>query len=585
MPHHSPLIATVTAGFVLAFLLGALANRLRIPTLVGYMVAGIVVGPFTPGFVADQQIASELAEIGVVLLMFGVGLHFSFKDLLLVKKIAIPGAAAQMAVATLIGMLFARIAGWPAGAGIVFGLSLSVASTVVLVRALQEHRLMETERGHIALGWLVVQDLAMVLALVLVPALAALGGDRVEPGAPTSTVAMRDILSVMGITIGKVLAFAALMLLVGRRFIPWILHYIAHTGSRELFRLAVLAIALGVAYSASQLFGISLALGAFFAGTMLHESPLSQRAAEESLPLRDAFAVLFFVSVGMLFDPSIIMRQPLLFVGVLLIVLVVNPASAYFIVTMFKRSRHTALTIAASLAQIGEFSFILTGIGVVLGLLQQDARDLILAVAIVSIFANPLLFRQLEKMRPRKAEKPAAVPEPQAVEEAEVVELIPTKLNDHAVIVGYGRVGGVVGEGLLKEDHPFLVIEERVETVEALRKRKIEVIVSNAVQPETLAAANIAGARWLFVAIPDGFEAGQVVVQARKLNPDLAIIARAHSDAEVEHLTNMGASLTIMGEREIAMGMLEFALGRPHVAAGEHNDRTPPALGGSSIKT
>ncbi len=585
MPHHSPLIATITAGFVLAFLLGALANRLRIPTLVGYMIAGIMVGPFTPGFVADQKIAAELAEIGVVLLMFGVGLHFSFKDLLQVKAIAIPGAIAQMAVATVIGMALARLAGWSAASGVVFGLSLSVASTVVLVRALQEHRLMETERGHIALGWLVVQDLAMVLALVLVPALASLGGGKVEPGAQTPGVEWREVISVVGFTIGKVLAFAAVMLIVGRRFIPWVLHYVAHTGSRELFRLAVLAIALGVAYSASTYFGISLALGAFFAGTMLHESPLSQRAAEESLPLRDAFAVLFFVSVGMLFDPSIIMRQPFLFIGVLLIVLLVNPASAYFIATFYKRSRHTALTIAASLAQIGEFSFILTGIGVVLGVLQQDARDLILAAAIISIFANPVLFRQLEKMRPKKQDKPVSAPqlqpEPQAAaaEEVEVVELVPTKLNDHAVIVGYGRVGSVVGEGLLREDHKFLVIEDRPDTVEDLRKRKIEVLVSNAVQPETLAAANIAGARWLFVAIPDGFEAGQVIEQARKVNPDIAIIARAHSDAEVEHLVNMGASFTIMGEREIAMGMLEFALGRPHAMATEHNDRMPPGIG------
>jgi CPA2 family monovalent cation:H+ antiporter-2 len=582
MPHHSPLIATITAGFVLAFLLGALANRLRIPTLVGYMVAGILVGPFTPGFVADQRMAAELAEIGVILLMFGVGLHFSFKDLLLVKGIAIPGAVAQMTVATLIGMALARFAGWSAGAGIVFGLSLAVASTVVLVRALQEHRLMETERGHIALGWLVVQDLAMVLALVLVPALASLGGGSVEPGAQTSEVSFREVIAVIGLTVGKVLAFAALMLLFGRRFIPWVLHYVAHTGSRELFRLAVLAIALGVAYSASTYFGISLALGAFFAGTMLHESPLSQRAAEESLPLRDAFAVLFFVSVGMLFDPSIILREPFLFVGVLLIVLVVNPASAYFLMTLFKRPKHSAMTIAASLAQIGEFSFILTGMAVVLGLLQQEARDLILAVAIVSIFANPVLFRQLEKMRPRKpaeAVQPSPQAPPEANSDAEVVELVPTKLSDHAVIVGYGRVGSVVGEGLMKESHPFLVIEDRTETVEALRKRKIEVLVANAVQTETLAAANIAGARWLFVAIPDGFEAGQVVEQARRINPDIAIIARAHSDAEVEHLINMGASFTIMGEREIAMGMLEFALGRPHAQPDEHNDRMPSGIG------
>jgi CPA2 family monovalent cation:H+ antiporter-2 len=561
MQQYTPIVATITAGLVLAFVFGAIANRLRLPTTIGYLVAGIIVGPFTPGFVADQWIASQLAEIGVILLMFGVGLHFSLTDLLLVRAIAIPGALLQMSAATILGTALALLFGWSVSAGLVFGLTLSVASTVVLVRALQEHRLVETERGHIALGWLVVQDLVMVLALVLLPALAQALNVTPNGAEAVGSASTGSLLTVLGTTIAKVTGFLALILVVGRRVIPWILHYIAHTGSRELFRLAVLSIALGVAYVASELFGISIALGAFFAGLIMHESPLSQRAAEESLPLRDAFAVLFFVSVGMLFDPTIFARAPFALAGTLFIVLVCNPGVAFVLARAFGRSKQTSFTLAVSLAQIGEFSFILAGLGVGLGLLPEEARDLVLAGAIISIFANPVLFAALERKGRRFAAETAAAT-PAAAEAEPAAELTPTQLKDHAVIIGYGRVGRVIGEELDRRKTAFLVVEEQPKIAAELRGRGVEVISDNGAMSRVLEASNLKGARWLFVAIPDAFEAGQIVNQAREQNPDLPIIARAHSDAEVDHLTAHGATFTIMGEREIALGMLDYALGR-----------------------
>jgi CPA2 family monovalent cation:H+ antiporter-2 len=558
MLHHTPLIATIVGGLVLAFVLGALAHRLCVPPLVGYLLAGVVAGPFTPGFVADRALAGELAEIGVILLMFGVGLHFSLKDLLSVRAIAIPGALAQIAFATLLGMALAWGLGWSRGAGLVFGLALSVASTVVLLRALQEKRLIETEQGRIAVGWLIVEDLAMVLTLVLLPPAAGLLGGGADTAGAAET---REIVQALGITLGKVAAFVALMLVIGRQVIPRILHYVAHTGSRELFRLAVLALALGVAYGAAEFFGVSFALGAFFAGMVLAESELSHQAAEESLPLRDAFAVLFFVSVGMLFDPAILVREPGPVIAVLLIILVGKSAAALLIVLAFRQPLRTALTIAASLAQIGEFSFILAGLGVALGLLPTEGRDLILAGAILSILLNPLSFAGIDRLAlwlERRAAGPAVAP----AKPAPADDLPVTRLRDHAVLVGYGRVGGHVGEALRREKRPLLVIEERGELVERLRAEGVEVIQGNAAAPAVIRAANLAEARWLLLAIPNGFEAGQIVAQARAGNPRLEIIARAHSDAEVEHLQRYGADLIIMGEREIARGMVERMLGR-----------------------
>ncbi len=601
MPHDAPLIATIVAGIVLAFALGALAHRFRMPPLVGYLLAGILVGPQTPGFVADQSLAQELAEIGVILLMFGVGLHFSLRDLLSVRALAVPGAIVQIACATALGWLLSLALGWPTGAGLLFGLALSVASTVVLLKALEERRLLGSERGRIAVGWLIVEDLAMVLALVLIPALAGLAGIDTGEHEPVATMLLAifgvdvGIAGLIAITLVKVGVFVGLMLLIGRRVVPTLLHRIAHSGSRELFRLGVLAIALGIAFGASELFGVSLALGAFFAGMILSESELSHSAAEESLPLRDAFSVLFFVSVGMLFDPAILLRDPLLVLATVLIVMLGKSVAAFLIVLAFRKTVGTALTISASLAQIGEFSFILAGMGVALGLLPEAGRDLILAGAIVSIVLNPLAFILCERGQPRIEARLARIGTQQAPGGAEAHPLMtldgsdpafgvaaatvpqpadavsmpaarddtdagssqPTALVGHAILVGYGRVGGIVGRHLAGAGLPFLVIEDDDRRIATLREEGIETIVGNAASPAILALANPSAARTLVVAIPNAFEAGQVTEQVRAVNPLALIVARAHSDAEVDYLKGLGANSVIMGEREIARGMIE----------------------------
>ncbi|ESW82664.1 Kef family K(+) transporter [Mesorhizobium sp. M0924] len=580
MPHDTPLIATIVAGLGLAFIFGALANRFRIPPLVGYLVAGVLVGPNTPGFVADAGLANELAEIGVILLMFGVGLHFSLKDLLSVRAIAVPGAIVQIGFATALGAGLAWMLGWSMGAGLVFGLALSVASTVVLLRALQERRLIETERGRIAVGWLIVEDLAMVLALVLLPALAGvLGGQpQVDDHASLlSLPASYGIWGVVGLTLAKVVAFVIVMLVVGRRVIPWILHYVAHTGSRELFRLAVLAIALGVAFGAAKLFGVSLALGAFFAGMIMSESELSHRAAEESLPLRDAFSVLFFVSVGMLFDPFSLMSNGWPILATLAIIVIGKSLAAFVIVIAFRYPLGTALMISASLAQIGEFSFILAELGVGLKLLPQQGRDLILAGAILSILVNPLMFLALDWMKPwldaraAKAAPPEeAKPVGPATQPGQVASVAAaakedgppprTTLSGHTILIGYGRVGSLVGAALKQASLPFLVIEDADKTLARLRDDGVEIVSGNAASASVFAAANPQGAKRLILAIPNAFEAGQIVLRARAANPGINVIARAHSDAEVEHLMGLGADTVIMGEREIARGIVQEVL-------------------------
>jgi K+:H+ antiporter len=549
VPHHTPLISTIVAALVLAFGFGVLAQRLRFSPLVGYLIAGILISPFTPGYVADQGIANELAEIGVILLMFGVGLHFSLEDLLSVGRIAIPGAIVQIAAATALGMALAWWLGWSVGAGFVFGLALSVASTVVLLRAMQERRLLETERGRIAVGWLIVEDLAMVLTLVLLPALAPL----FKAGAGLDLVALA---ASVAITLAKVAAFVAIMLIVGKRVIPWILHYVAHTGSRELFRLSVLAIALGVAFGAAMLFDVSFALGAFFAGMILSESELSQRAASETLPLRDAFAVLFFVSVGMLVDPMILTREPLAVLATVLIIVVGKSLAALVIVRLFGHPTSTALTIAASLAQIGEFSFILAGLGIELGLLPERGRDLILAGAILSILLNPLFFAALDRWLARADAKSTAEAAPAGRPETAAREPVPlTKLTDHVVLVGHGRVGSFVS-AVLPADTALLVIEDDPGRVATLKGEGREAITGNAAHPDVIRAANLPAARCLLVAIPDAFEGGQVVEQARRLNLALTIVARAHSEDEIEHLKKHGATRVVMGEHEIAKAMI-----------------------------
>jgi monovalent cation:H+ antiporter-2, CPA2 family len=560
MPHHTPLIATIVCGLVLAFIFGTLAHRLRMPPLIGYLVAGIAIGPFTPGFVGDADLAQELAEIGVILLMFGVGLHFSLKDLLSVKNIAIPGAVVQIAIATVLGIGLGWMLGWPLGQGFLFGLSLSVASTVVLLTALQEHHLTETRRGRIAVGWLIVEDIAMVLALVLIPALSGILGGVGD------SLGTQALLLTLALTLGKVVAFVVVMLVVGRRVIPWILERIADTGSRELFRLAVLAIALGFALGAAYVFGVSFALGAFFAGMILSESELSHRAAEESLPLRDAFAVLFFVSVGMLFDPAVLVNHPWMLLATVAIIVIGKSLAALLIVRAFGHPLSTALTISASLAQIGEFSFILATLGMSLGLLSNTARDLILGGAILSILINPFLFSLLAHFRASLEKREQFVPS-EALATVDMVTLseqvpqVPASLKGHAVLIGYGRVGRSIGDALVAQCKAFVVIEDQRDVIERLREDGHYALYGNGVDADVLQRANIASARWLLVAIPDAFEAGQLIEHARAVNPAIEIIARAHSEAHIAHLEKHGAGHVVMGEKELARGMVGYVQG------------------------
>ncbi|ODR99990.1 sodium:proton antiporter [Methyloceanibacter methanicus] len=557
MLHVPPLVSTLTIGLVLAFSLGVLAHRLKLPPLVGYLVAGIVIG-FPPAVGADQNIANQLSEVGVILLLFGVGLHFSVQDLLSVRAIAIPGAIAQGLVATPLGMAVGWALGWSPAAGFIFGLALSVASTVVLLRMLQERRLLETERGKITIGWLIVQDIAMVLALVLLPAITGLFQGEAPPDAIEMTRQVAEV-------VGKLLVFTLAMLVVGKKVIPALLHYVAHTGSRELFRLAVLSIALGFAYVAAELFGVSLALGAFFAGMVLSESQLSQQAATESLPLRDAFAVLFFVSVGMLFHPSIMVEEPLAVLATVAIIVIAKSIAAFGVVRLFGQSSDTGLMISASLAQIGEFSFILASLGLALGVLPNEGRDLILAGSIITILLNPLLFSALDRYYEwrDRARIEEASPDAKSEEGEEAEEATPTPrtipettLTNHVVLVGHGRVGRFVSKALLERGVPVYIIEDDAEDAADLNANGVEALNGNAADPEVIKSANLNEARCLLVAIPDAFGRGASVEQARAINPKLRIVARAHSEAEIDHLAKHGADFVVMGEHEIGKAML-----------------------------
>jgi CPA2 family monovalent cation:H+ antiporter-2 len=580
MPHETVLIATIAAGIGLAFIFGFIAARIGLPPLVGYLLAGIAVGPFTPGFVADIGLASQLSEIGVILLMFGVGLHFSLRDLLAVKNIAVPGAVAQIGVATLLGTFMTRFWGWSWGASLVFGLCLSVASTVVLLKALEDQGILDSINGRIAVGWLIVEDLAMVLALVLLPALAVpLGG--VPLGGEHSAAAGTENLAVtLLITLAKVTAFMALMLVVGRRFVPWLLARVARIGSRELFTLAVLAIALGIAVGSAALFDVSFALGAFFAGVIISESDLSHQAAADALPLQDAFAVLFFVSVGMLFDPMIVLRQPLEVLGVITIIVVGKTLAAFGIVLLFKYPLGTALTVSASLAQIGEFSFILAGLGTSLKLLPQEGQSLVLAGALLSITLNPAVFATVKpisrwiKARPRVAER---LERAQGTDE----EIAPStdhrnELRDHAIVIGHGRVGSSIAEALTRNNIPYIVVEEDRIVVESLRRQGIPALFGDASRPGILSHAYLHNARLLVIATPTSYQARQILELARKENPQIDTVVRTHSAKEMEYLKNAGVGRVVMGEHELAFSMAEYALhvfGRSRSEANETIDR------------
>lgn len=535
-----PLISILVGGFVVAFIFGIIANRLRIAPIVGYLLAGIVVGPFTPGFVADGLLAHELAEVGVILLMFGVGLHFSIGDLLSVRKIAIPGAIVQIVVATILGWGLAYTIGWSLSTGLMFGLTLSTASMVVLLRALEDRRLIDMQEGRIAVGWLIVEDVAMVVALIVVPSVSgALKGEVAQFG---------GLLATVGVTLGKIALFVAFMLVIGKRLIPWALDQVSKTGSRELFTLAVLAIAFGVAFGSTALFGVSFALGAFFAGLILNESELGHKAATETLPLRDAFAVLFFVAVGMLFNPNILISQPWALLGTFLIIVIGKSFAAWLIVLMFGHPQRVALTISASLAQIGEFAFMLAELGVTLGLLPAEGRDLILAAAILSILVNPLWFMAVDWIQSRSSSVDRSAQPSFSV-------------KNHVILVGCGRVGRVVNGALREANQPIVIIEYNAEIVDGLRAKGASAILGNAAVPGILESANAADARLLINAIPNVFESGQIVERARALNSSIEVIVRAHSDAEVEHLKHHGAEVVIMGEREIARRMIDFATG------------------------
>ena len=566
MPHSVSLINTIAAGLGLALVLGFLAARLRLPALVGYLLAGVIIGPFTPGFVADAGIAAQLAEIGVMLLMFGVGLHFSLDDLLAVRKIALPGALAQIAVATLLGGALALWWDWSWGEALVFGLALSVASTVVLLRALESLGILDSFTGRIAVGWLVVEDLAMVLVLVLMPPLAGAMGGRAGDEAASAD----PLWQTLGLTLLQVGGFVALMLVVGRRAFPWILWQVTRTGSRELFTLCVVAAAVSIAFASAALFGVSFALGAFFAGMVMRESEFSHRAAQESLPLRDAFAVLFFVSVGMLFDPSVLIERPLQVLAVVGVIVLGKSLAACALVLAFRYPLRTALTVSASLAQIGEFSFILAGLGVSLGVLPLEGQSLILAGALISIATNPLWFSLIA---PLQKWLHARFPAARGLESRDhpLAELPSTTearyLSRQVVLVGYGRVGRRIAAELEANDVPYVVAEQNRELVEKLREAGIAAVWGDAAEADVLIQAHIARARVLVVATPDAINVRQMMEIARTLNPAVETVIRSHNEDEARLLTQETAATVFLGEQELARAMARDVVRRAVAAA------------------
>lgn len=578
MPHATNLIVTLAAAFGLALVLGFIAARLRLPALVGYLLAGIAIGPATPGFVADSAMAAQLAEIGVMLLMFGVGLHFSTDDLLAVRKIALPGAVVQMLVATALGAGVAMWWGWSLGAALVLGLALSVASTVVLLKALENRGIVDSSDGRIGVGWLVVEDLAMVLVLVLLPALAGafgastatpdggmLGaggsnGGALDPGHGDTT---RHPLLIIGITLAEVGAFIALMLIVGRRLFPWVLWQITKTGSRELFTLCVVAAAVSIAYGSAALFGVSFALGAFFAGMVLRESEFSQRAAEQTLPLQDAFAVLFFVSVGMLFEPNVLVEMPMHVLATVAIIVFGKSIAAMALVLVLGYPLRTALVVSASLAQIGEFSFILGGLGVALGILPKEGLSLILAGALISIALNPLVFSAIDPAQRFLTRRFAFLRrlEPEANPLAQLPMSTEAKyLSKQVVLVGWGRVGKRIAATLTEQGVPFVVAEQNRDYVKALRAQNIPAVWGDATEPAVLIQAHIRDAKALAIATPETVDVRRMIETARALNPQIEVVIRSHSVEEADRLESEGAGKVFVGEHELANSMAAHVL-------------------------
>jgi CPA2 family monovalent cation:H+ antiporter-2 len=560
------LIITIAVGLAAAFAGGFIATRLKLSPIVGYLLSGVFLGPFTPGFVANKEIAHELAEIGVILLMFGVGIHFSLRDLMSVRAVAIPGAIVQTAVTTLLGIGAALAWGWGIGNGLVLGLALSIASTVVLLRSLGEAQLLASATGRVAIGWLIVQDLITVLVLVLLPGIAPLLGGNAPASGDQPLIAI-------GIALVKVVILGVIMLVVGARVIPLLLVQVIRTGSRELFTLAVLAIALGIAVFSATVFGVSLALGAFLAGVVVAESDLSHQAAADALPLRDAFAVLFFVSVGMLFDPSFLLTEPLKIVTALLLVALGNGLTSFVLVTVLGYPLRTALTVGLGLVQIGEFSFILAELGRNLGLFSDAGYNLILATSILSITLNPGIFGLIQpaerfirgrprllKLLDRRSDKLTVL------EDSEH-----PPLRGHAVLCGYGRVGRIVADALNRRNFSYVIIEQDYRRVEDLRERGIPTLAGDCANPVLLEHAGVGLARVLVIAFDDLAVTRMVVDEARRLNPRIVIVARAHGRNEWLHLREHGVDDVVLGELELATEMVRFTLHRFGVGGPELN--------------
>ena len=562
MDHEPVLISTIAIGLTAAFVGGLVARRIGLPAIVGYLLAGIAVGPFTPGFIADTALASELAEIGVILLMFGVGIHFSFRDLLEVRSIAVPGALIQGAIVTVAGIGLGALFGWGIGGGLVLGLAIAIASTVVLLRTLEERNELDSGHGRIAVGWLIVEDLFTVLVLVLLPSLAPLlGGLAPGAGEGPADSPLVDLV----VAIVKAAIFAILVVVVGTRAVPWLLVHVAREGSRELFTLAVLAVALGIAFAASAVFGVSLALGAFLAGAVVGESDLSHQAAADALPLRDAFAVLFFLSVGMLLDPAWLLANPLPVVAVTVLTVGGKAIAKFLIVAAFGHPVRTALIVAAGLAQIGEFSFILATLGRSVGLLPDDGFQLIVAAALVSITLNPLMFAAIPRLERWLGASPimTRLIAGRSSDLGELPREVTDHLRRHAIICGYGRVGRLIGPALERRGFRYVVVTQDRREVEELRARGIQALFGDASNTELLTRAGILDARVVVVAIGDATATRLVVDRARSLNPSVDLVVRTHSETEAAWLRGMTGNVqAIHGERELAVQMVRYALRR-----------------------
>jgi len=571
MDHEPVLISTIAIGLSAAFLGGLIARRLRLPVIVGYIVAGVAVGPFTPGLIADPEIATELAELGVILLMFGVGIHFSIRDLLAVRSIAVPGAIGQITVATVLGVLLGLALGWGLGGGLVLGLALSVASTVVLLRALEDRGELDSTQGRIAVGWLIVEDLFTVGVLVLLPTIAPLlGGTGGE--AETAAGGGQGPIGEIVLALVKATIFAVLMIVAGARLVPWLLVIVARDGSRELFTLAVLAIALGIAYVASTVFGVSFALGAFLAGAVVSESDMSHQAAADALPLRDAFAVLFFVSVGMLLDPAVLLAAPLAVLAVVVLVVLAKSVAAFAIVAVFGYPTRVGLTVAAGLAQIGEFSFILGTLGLSLGLLPAEGFQLIVAGALLSIAINPFLFWAIEPLdeRLRDVRVLRWLRDRRGAGLMKLTDESRHALRQHAVVCGYGRVGRLIGPAFERRGFRYVVITLQRDEVDRLRARGIPAIYGDAAQPQVMDQAHVERARLVVIATSDPNETRRIVERVRERSATVDLVVRTHSDSEAARLRAIAPKVqAIHGERELAVQMARYSLRRFGVSAAE----------------